>query len=145
MSQTGQEYVCSGALCRCDKGTIPVPLNVTSQQKVFVQEKLAATNRDKTFAPFGTCALKNNSPCVPTLLLWENVFDLVTVITDGCHPLLDKSSIKCAVGGTVSVLTTLQIAVPTPPATPRQLEQARTASMSLCPIMMLDPTAQPAS
>lgn len=139
MSQTGQEYVCSGALCRCDKGTTPSPLQVTSQQKVFVQEKLMATSLDKTFVPFGTCSLKNNNPCVPVLLLWEKVFDVVTVLTDECHPLLDKSTIKCAAGGTVSVFNTLQIAVPAPPAAPRQLEATRAATMTLCPMLLLDP------
>ena len=135
MSQEGQEFVCSGAPCRCDKGTLPSPLQVTSQQFVYLQGKLEATTLDKTFVPFGTCALKNNQPCVPTLLLWENVFEVVTVQAAGCHPLLDKSTIRCAVGGVVSVLNTLQIQVPAPPA-PSQTEQSRTTFMSLAPVAL---------
>ena len=51
MSQTGQELVCNGALCRCDKGTLPSPLQVTSNQSVYLQGQLVATTQDKTFVP----------------------------------------------------------------------------------------------
>ena len=88
MSQTGQELVCNGALCRCDKGTLPSPLQVTSQHNHYLQGKLVATTQDKTFVPFGTCAVKNNQPCVPALLLWQDAFELVMVDTPLSHPLL---------------------------------------------------------
>ena len=58
MSQSGQEYVCDGAVCRCDKGSLPSQLRVLSQQTVHLQGKLLATHLDKVFLPFGTCALK---------------------------------------------------------------------------------------
>jgi|GEM_PF-1141255 len=136
MSQQDQEFVCGGAPCRCDKGSTPSPLQVTSQQFVYLQDKLQATNFDTTFAPFGTCALKNNQPCVPAPLRWENVFEAVTLGADGCHPLLEKSTIRCAVGGVVSILSTLQIRVPTPPATPAQQEDSRTAFLDLAPVAL---------
>lgn len=136
MSQEGQEFVCHGGPCRCDKGTLPSPLQVTSQQFVYLQGKLQATTLDKTFVPFGTCALKNNQPCVPALLLWEKVFELVTLGADGCHPLLEKSTIRCAVGGVVSILNTLQIQVPAPPATPAQREDSRTTFLGLAPVAL---------
>ena len=135
MSQTDQELVCNGALCRCDKGTAPSPLQVSSNQSVWLQDKLVATSLDKLFVPFGTCALKNNQPCVPALLRWQDVFELVEVLVPGCHPLLEKSTIACTVGGKVSVVSTLQIAVPGLPA-PARAEAARTAFMSLCPLLL---------
>jgi hypothetical protein len=42
--QEGQEFVCQGAPCRCDKGTVPSPLQVTSQQNTYLQGKLWATS-----------------------------------------------------------------------------------------------------
>lgn len=135
MSQTGQELVCNGALCRCDKGATPSPLQVTSNQFAYLQGKLVATSLDKTFAPFGTCAVKNNTACVPVLLLWEKVFELVTLDPAGSHPLLEKSTIKCSMGGTVSIFKTLQIAVPGVPSAAR-VPAVRAAAASLCPLLL---------
>ncbi|HEX8659038.1 MAG TPA: DUF4280 domain-containing protein [Hymenobacter sp.] len=135
MSQTGQELVCNGALCRCDKGTLPSMLQVTSNRNHYLQGKLVATTQDKTFLPFGTCLVKNNLPCTPMLLLWQDAFDLVTVDSPLSHPLLEKSTILCSFGGKVSILATLQLAVPGLPAPP-QAEGVRTAFMSLCPLLL---------
>jgi glycine cleavage system protein P-like pyridoxal-binding family len=134
MSQTGQEYVCNNAVCRCDKGTLPSMLKVLANQTVYLQGKTVATTLDKLFMPFGTCAMKYNTPCVPMLLMWQDYFDKVSLVAPGCHPLLEKSTIKCALGGTVSIMSTLQISVPLPPPPP-QAEGVRTASMSLCPLL----------
>ena len=142
-SQAGQEYVCQGAPCRCDKGTAPSPLQVTSQQSVYLQGKLLGTSLDKTFGPFGTCALKNNQPCVPALLAWEGVHEKVSVGPAGSRPLLEKSTICCAVGGVISVLNTLQLSVPGPPASPAQLENSRTTFMSLAPVALRPRAPQP--
>ena len=135
MSQEGQELVCNGAICRCDKGTLPSLLQVTSQQSNYLQGKLVATTLDKTFLPFGTCALKYNTPCVPALLFWQDTFELIEVLIPGCHPLLEKSTIKCAIGGTVSIVSTLQVAVPGPPV-PARVEAVRAAFASLCPLLL---------
>lgn len=135
MSQTGQEYVCHGAICRCDKGSLPSQLQVLTNQTVHLQGKALATTLDKLFLPFGTCAMKYNTPCVPMLLLWQDYFERVSLVTPGCHPLLEKSTIKCALGGTVSVLNTLQLSVPVPPPPP-QAESVRTSTMSLCPLLL---------
>ena len=135
MSQTGQELVCNGAMCRCDKGTLPSLLQVLANQTVHLQGKAVATTLDKLFLPFGTCLVKNNLPFVPMLLLWEKAFDKVSLVAPGCHPLLEKSTIKCALGGTVSILSTLQLSIPLPPPPP-QVESARTSSMSLCPLLI---------
>ena len=136
MNQQEQEYVCAGAPCRCDKGSAPSPLQVTSQQSVYVQDKLLATSLDKTFIPFGTCALKNNQPCVPALLQWEAVHEEVSIGPAEGQGLLDQSTIRCAVGGVVRILATLQMAVPTPPL-PAQAEATRTALLGLAPHLLL--------
>jgi hypothetical protein len=135
MSQKGQEFVCSGALCRCDKGTLPMPLLVTTNASVLLQGKPLASNQDKTFPPFGTCLMKNNLPCTPALLLWEGAFAKLNMLQPGRHPLLANSTIKCLSGGTVSILTTLQLAIPGLPAPP-QAEATRTDTMSLCPALV---------
>ena len=135
MSQTGQELVCNGAVCRCDKGTLPSMLQVTSQQSNYLQGRLVAATQDKTFLPFGTCLLKNNLPCTPTLLMWQGAFELVEVAHPGNHPLLEKSTIGCAIGGQVSILLTMQLAVPSLPMPPR-VEGVRTAFASLCPLLL---------
>lgn len=140
MSQNGQEYVCHGAICRCDKGSLPSQLQVVANQTVHLQGKAIATTLDKLFMPFGTCALKYNTPCVPALLLWQDYFDRVSLIAPGCHPLLDKSTIPCAIGGQVSIVNTLQISAPVPPP-PAQAESVRTSSMSLCPLLHNDADA----
>lgn len=135
MSQIGQELVCNGAICRCDKGALPSSLQVTSQQSNYLQGKLVATTLDKRFLPFGTCMLKNNTPCMPVPLLWQDAFDLVQVLNPGSHPLLEKSTIRCAIGGKISIVNTLQIAVPGLPM-PTQAEGVRAVFMSLCPLLL---------
>jgi len=145
--QEGQEFVCHGAPCRCDKGSTPSPLQVTSHSFVWLQDTLQATSFDKTFVPFGTCALQNNQSCVPALLEWEAVFDLVTVEPVGCHPLLEKSTIRCSVGGVVSILSTLQVAVPGPPPA-IALEESRLTFLDLAPLVLKRPrstAAEPTS
>jgi hypothetical protein len=137
MSQVGQELVCQGAICRCDKGTVPSPLQITSPHNSYLQGKLVATTEDKTFVPFGSCALKNNNPCTPALLQWQDAFELVEVNSAQRHPLLEKSTIMCSVGGKVSILNTLQIAAPGLPL-PARVESVRTAFLSLCPLLLVE-------
>ncbi len=72
---------------------------------------------------------------MPALLLWQDAFELVAVQTPASHPLLEKSTIKCAVGGTVSIVHTLQVAVPGVPP-PSQVETARLTFMNLCPLLL---------
>ena len=134
MSQEGQELVCNGAICRCDKGTLPSLLQVVANQTVHLQGKAVATTLDKLFLPFGTCALKYNTPCVPLLLVWQDYFDKVSLVAPGCHPLLEKSTIPCAIGGKVSIVSTLQVAVPLPPLLV-QAESTRGSILSLCPLL----------
>lgn len=140
MSQIGQELVCNGAICRCDKGSLPSTLQVTSQQSNWLQDKLVATSLDKLFLPFGTCAMKYNTPCVPAPLFWQDVFELVQVLSPVSHPLLEASTIMCAIGGKISIVNTLQVAVPSTPL-PAQAETVRTTLMNLCPLLFNDADA----
>ena len=135
MSQTGQKYVCNDAICRCDKGSLPSQLRVLTNPTVTVQGKLM-----ELFIPFGTCLVKNNTLCFPMLLMWEKYFDKVSLMSPSQHPLLKKSTIRCAIGGEVS---TLQLKVPGLPL-PAQAEGVRTASLSLCPLL-LNETPTPTS
>ncbi len=143
MSQVGQELVCSGAVCRCDKGTAPAPLHLTSQQSNYLQGKLVVTMLDKTFVPFGSCSLKNNNPCVPAPLLWQDAFELVQVLTPNSHPLLEKSTIMCSVGGKISIVNTLQMATPGIPGPARE-EATRAIFLSFCPLLLSEEEAEPA-
>jgi len=107
---------------------------------VHLQGKAVATTLDVVFAPFGSCALQNNRACTPAPLVWQDFFDKVSLVTPGCHPLLEKSTIKCSVGGTIGIVNTLQISVPLPPL-PSQAESVRTSTMSLCPLLLNEPPA----
>ena len=135
MSQREPERVCSGAPCRCDQGTLPMPLHVTSQQTYYQHRRPVATSQDKTFAPFGTCQRQNNQPCTPQLLDWQQTLDSVMVEGPLRHLLVEHSTIRCERGGTVSVVLPLQLGVPSLPAPP-QVEGVRTAFMSLCPLLL---------
>ena len=74
---------------------------------------------------------------MPALLLWEQVHARVSVGPGRGQPLLEKSTIRCALGGMVSVVSTLQIKVPAAPRPP-QVEGLRTASQTLCPLLFND-------
>jgi hypothetical protein len=131
----GQQLVCNGAVCVCNKGSAPSKLKVTSHNKDEVQDKLIATNQDKTFKPFGTCALKRNKPCSPSLTDWEGYYEEVGIVEEENKPLLEKSTIKCTVGGTVSIKDTLQIEIPGTP-TAGNMEEIRSAFMGFAPVMV---------
>ena len=111
------------------------PINNSTGITVTLQGKPLATTLDKVFPPFGTCLVKNNTPCVP-VLLWEGCYERL-MLAPACYPLLEKSTIKCALGGTVSILSTLQLAVPMPPSPP-QVESVRTTSMALFPLLVAE-------
>lgn len=131
----GQEFVCDGALCECNQGTRQAKLTVSSHNKDHVQDKLIVTNQDKTFESFGACRLKKSNPCFPKPLDWKDFYDQVSIVKAENKPLLEGSTIPCAVGGTISIKDTLQIEVPGSP-TPHNMEEIRTAFMSLCPVML---------
>ncbi|WP_264524810.1 DUF4280 domain-containing protein [Flavobacterium sp. N502536] len=102
------KYVCNGALCACDQGSTGGVLDVKSQNNIFIQEKLMATDSDITFEiPLtGICAV-NQKPCNPAIVTkWEksakNVFERDE------KALLQTSTLKCNVGGNIRITDPLQ-------------------------------------
>lgn len=97
------KYVCNGALCVCNKGATGGVLEVQSQSTIFIQEKLMATDSDLTFeVPLtGLCSITQKA-CKPALLTkWErpasNVFE------GDKKALLQTSTLKCDIGGEISI------------------------------------------
>jgi hypothetical protein len=132
----GQELVCNGAICICDKGTKPGKLKVTSQNKDHVQDKLIATTQDKTFSQrFGSCKMMKNAPCKPTLMKWKGYYKDIHIVKEGNLPLLEKSTVKCAIGGNIRIKNTLQIEIPGTP-TQHNIEQIRAAFKTMAPIVL---------
>lgn len=93
---------------KCDKGTVPSPLSVTSQSFMQIEGKLQATEEDKkpnvNIKPFGVCSITRMS-CNPAPVKWQNtsVFEI-----DGKKELLDNSTCQCAVGGKISPIKSAQ-------------------------------------
>ncbi|MBE8725813.1 DUF4280 domain-containing protein [Flavobacterium hungaricum] len=103
------KYVCNGALCFCDQGSTPGFLDVQSQNKIFIQEKLMALDEDITFETpfFGTCAANQNKPCGPAIAnKWKNPTD--KVYGNDKKALLETSTLKCDVGGNIKITDPLQ-------------------------------------
>lgn len=103
------KYVCNGALCACDQGTAPGKLDVSSQNTIFVQEKLMATEDDITFKSsfFGNCKLKKNDPCAPLIKTkWEN--PAANVYIGNKKASLESSELICTVGGKIKITDSLQ-------------------------------------
>ncbi|MBS7233615.1 DUF4280 domain-containing protein [Flavobacterium psychroterrae] len=97
------KYVCKGALCVCNQGGTGGVLDVKSQNSIFIQEKLMATDSDITFTvPLtGICAITQKT-CSPALVpKWEkpasNVFE------GDKKALLQTSTLKCTIGGEISI------------------------------------------
>lgn len=67
-----RKYVVEGAHLECTLGTSPGKITVLSQQKLTIQGKLKATDKDKLLEPpfFGSCTCKSPNPHV--CLLYRN-------------------------------------------------------------------------
>ncbi|SNR32783.1 DUF4280 domain-containing protein [Flavobacterium sp. ov086] len=103
------KYVCKGALCACNQGTKEGALDVSSQNTIFVQEKLMATEDDITFKSpfFGNCKLKKNDPCTPVIeTKWEN--PAANVYVGNKKASLESSELICTVGGKIKITDSLQ-------------------------------------
>lgn len=103
------KYACNGALCACDKGSVPGVLDIKLQNNIFIQKKLMATDKDITFKTpfFGTCKLNQNNPCNPDMISrWENPANNVCV--GNKKALLETSSLKCTIGGNITITDSMQ-------------------------------------
>ena len=102
------KHVTETAQLKCDKGTTPAPLSVTSQTFMYIEGKLQATEEDKkpnvNIKPFGVCSITHSS-CVPAPIKWQNtsIFEI-----DGKKELLDNSTCQCSLGGKISVVKSAQ-------------------------------------
>ena len=98
------QHITDTTQLKCDKGTTPTPLAVTSQSFMKIEGKLQATEEDKqpnvNIKPFGACSVIRSS-CSPAPVKWQNtsMFEI-----DGKKELLDNSTCQCAVGGKISVV-----------------------------------------
>lgn len=104
------EYVHKGAIMKCDKGTVPCQLKPTPKSVHFAR-KNPATEIDKipivNNFDFGVCAI-TQKPCKLSVApeAWEDVKEEFNL--EGHRPLLDKSTIPCALGGKIVLLTSGQ-------------------------------------
>jgi RHS repeat-associated protein len=95
----------NGVWLTCDKGVTPSRFNVTPKP-VLLYDEYFANELDKApmvnIMPFGTCAMKYGSPCIPAPIAWNNVMDEgLTVL--GARPLIDTSKCQCSLGGQISI------------------------------------------
>ncbi|MEJ5103710.1 DUF4280 domain-containing protein [Chryseobacterium sp. MYb328] len=93
---------------KCDKGSVPTPITVTSQSFMNIEDKLQATEEDKqpnsNIKPFGVCSVLRSS-CTPSPVKWDNTSDFEI---EGKKELLDSSTCQCSVGGKISVVKSAQ-------------------------------------
>ncbi|MBP2618985.1 DUF4280 domain-containing protein [Chryseobacterium jejuense] len=93
---------------KCDKGTLPAPLTVTSQSFMSMDGKLQATEEDKqpntNIKPFGMCSVLRSS-CTPSPIKWDNTSDFEI---EGKKELLDSSTCQCSIGGKISIVQSAQ-------------------------------------
>ncbi len=101
-------YLIDTTQLKCDKGTSPTPLTVTSQSFMKIEGKLQATEEDKqpnsNIKPFGMCSVLRSS-CTPSPLKWDNISDFEI---EGKKELLDSSTCQCAIGGKILVVKSAQ-------------------------------------
>ncbi len=103
------KYICNGAQCKCTLGTKEGTLGVKSQSKIFIQDKLMATEKEKTFLPnFISCNKTNPpTPCQPIINApWEKTKS--NVLQREYKGLLESSTATCSSGGTISILDSKQ-------------------------------------
>jgi hypothetical protein len=97
------------AILECDKGSIPTPLSVTSQNFCYLANKLIATENDNqpivNIKPFGVCRLKPSAvgylPCVPSPTAWQKTSDKDEI--SGKKILTENSTCPCSTGGTIKI------------------------------------------
>ncbi len=98
------KYICNGAQCKCTLGTEEGALKVESQSKIFIQNKLMATENEKTFSKnFTNCNRQSpNPPCTPDIKApWTNTKS--NVFQTENKGLLEDSECVCSFGGKISI------------------------------------------
>lgn len=96
------KYVVKQAKLRCSAGSTEAQLDVNSQKSLKAEGKLQATEKDKMLLnTFGSCAMCNGNPCVPSLQDWKVTSNKRTIA--GKRLLLESSYIECTKGGSITV------------------------------------------
>lgn len=102
------QHITDTTQLKCDKGTSPTPLTVTSQSFMSIDGKLQATEEDKqpntNIKPFGMCSVLRPS-CTPAPIKWDNTSDFEI---ESKKELLDTSTCRCSVGGKISIVKSAQ-------------------------------------
>ncbi len=90
------------AQMKCDKGSAPSQLKVTSQHFDMIDGKLQATEKDiqpnQNIPPFGACTMTRKS-CNPSLQQWQQT-SVFTI--DELKELTNKSFCMCSQGGKIT-------------------------------------------
>lgn len=101
------KLVCAGTQCKCNKGTIRLPV-IGGERNFLSGGKPILLDNSKVVGSFGICqALSqktgNPTPCViATDYRWQDVSKGITV--NGKKPLLEKSYLKCMNGGKIELV-----------------------------------------
>ena len=114
------KMVCMGALINCTFGTVPTPLSVNSNQKVFTGTP-AATIKDSILGtnimPFGMCMCLQRpgvfitpygviipQPCAP-IISGPWIPGSTVAMVGGTPALLDNCKLMCSYGGTIMAVS----------------------------------------
>ncbi|MEP6804123.1 MAG: DUF4280 domain-containing protein [Flavobacterium sp.] len=105
------KYICNGVQCKCTMGTKDGALDVKSQTKIFIQDKLMATENEKSFVfpNFTSCKIQNPPiPCQPAIEApWSSTKN--NVLQSEHKGLLEASTAFCTFGqGEISILDSKQ-------------------------------------
>lgn len=97
--------ITEGAQMKCDKGTNPSQIKVTSQNHTTIKCKLQATSTDifaqENIPSFGKCLVTRNQ-CIPHAIKWKNTTQFSAI--DGQEELTIVSTCKCSLGGSISFI-----------------------------------------
>jgi hypothetical protein len=103
------KYVPSGVFLLCDKGAGMGTLTATNNSGVLVNEEPMATDADLVpmlnVSSCGVCSVLKG-PCVPQPIQWQDVKVDTVVGPAEWHPLLDCSTLQCAISGKIRILFT---------------------------------------
>ncbi|PJJ61100.1 DUF4280 domain-containing protein [Hymenobacter chitinivorans] len=111
MANNGDKYITSGVWLLCDKGPAPGSLTILPKNvKLYGKDWAAQLDAVPlvNIPSFGVC-LMTRTPCAPLTVMWENVMDNVSVL--GQKPLLDTSTCRCTVGGSIKIFFSQQAAL----------------------------------
>ena len=111
--------VVNGAILTCTCGSLPMPLQVTSQTAVSIDGQLAATIMDfaptTNIKPFGICAtltaaaMGTPTPCVPATVAPWITGSTTGILISSFLALRNTDTLPCTVGGTISVTSPGQV------------------------------------